>query len=150
MKQISKKSMKKPNTNSTRLVTRIKPSAPPGRPVSAASIIKSPSKPRKTSANKVLPINSIMIIEQSRAVSSAAAHSAPLRSRPRAAAMSAAPAAPTAPASVGVAIPTRMLPRISTTRAKGGNIAAMSAAAGGRATSMGGARWGRRALIPTT
>ena len=120
MNAISKKSIKNPSTKTTRFTTMRKPKAPPGMPVKALSIQRSPSRPRNTRAKVVEPIRRKTTMIVRRLVSSIANLSADIVSDRLAIARSIAPTAPSAPASVGVAIPAKMLPRTTTMRISGG------------------------------
>ena len=120
MNAISKKSIKNPRIKTTTLTTRRKPSAPPGIPVSIVSIQISPSKPRKTRANAVEPIRRKTTMIVKRLVSSIALFRASNERDRFIIASKIAPTDPSAPASVGVATPAKMLPSTTTIRANGG------------------------------
>ena len=126
MNAISKKSMKNPRIKTTTLTTRRKPSAPPGIPVSIVSIHISPSNPRKTSANAVEPIRRKTTMMVKRLVSSIALSRASNERDRFIRASTMAPTDPSAPASVGVATPAKMLPSTTTIRAKGGTSETMT------------------------
>ena len=122
MKAISKKSMKNPSRKITRFATTRKPSRPPGSPVNISSIHRSPYSPRNTSENAVEPSSRNITIEVRRVVCSSASASERRSSLRFAAASASAPTAPSAPASVGVATPAKMLPSTSRIRTSGGTI----------------------------
>ena len=120
MKAISKKSRKKPSTKIARLATISRPMRPPGSVVSRCSIQRSPFSPRKTSAKAVEPTRMNITMAVREVVYSLASRSTFHDSRLLAAARPIAPTAPTAPASVGVAIPAKMLPSTSRISTRGG------------------------------
>ena len=153
MKAISKKSMKKPRAKITNMLTARKPVRPPGSCSSNSLISTSPPTPRNTRLKAVEPIRMAITIAVVRTVESLTCRRAARLKPPWAAARAMAPTAPSTPASVGVAMPKKMLPSTSRIRIRGAasTFTSPRAVSGGRpVVSSGGASSGRRALITTT
>ena len=118
-KVISIKSRIKPSKKITSMTMKVAPTSPPGICSNSLCINASPPYPRNTSENTDAPIrikNTIAVVRVvERATSRAAFIVIDLASKAR----RIAPIAPTAAASVGVAIPVRMEPRTANIRTKG-------------------------------
>ena len=121
MKQIWRKSRKKPSRKMRSMLAMRKPSVPPGRLVITSSTRWSPPMPRNTRPKAVAPIRIRNTMLVSRVVRRMASFNLSRESCPCRAASSSAPSAPTAADSVGEAIPKNMEPRTPTTSASGGN-----------------------------
>ncbi len=123
IKAISKKSMKNPSTNTSKLTKSTKPSSPPGMKLNRCSIQISPFTARNERAKIDEPTRMNMTKVESLVVESNAPFTTSNVKRRRAIASSSAPTAPIAPPSVGVAQPIKMVPSTRKISTIGGNIA---------------------------
>ena len=121
IKQICKKSRKKPRQKIRAMLTVRKPQAPPGNWVRTCATRSSPPIPRNTSPKAVAPMRIRNTMLVSLVVSVMAARNLSRLSWRCNAAKTRAPKAPTAADSVGEATPKKMEPNTPTTKTKGGS-----------------------------
>ena len=122
IKAISKKSIKNPNRKTTNILRAKKPTPSPGKFDRISNMNRSPWRPRKTKLKAVEPIKiNRAMLEMRRVASQESRRATQLNWRfNRARAI--APKEPTAPASVGVAMPKKMLPNTNKISTNGGNM----------------------------
>ncbi len=133
---ISTQSRKNPSRKVIASTVSSTPVWPNGRPVSAARITSSPPRPRSTAANTVAPMKMPKMNAAVRLVWYSASLSTGRFRRRLAAAISNAPKAPTAEASVVVAMPKKIEPSTAKISASGGTTA-QNTSSRARASSFG-------------